>query len=107
MIRLLDLIVLHQEAHENAVLYLLRAGPHAGRTSLVKLPNCFAIEITDPKLSVQKLEQMISDFRLLGCLRPQGHHQIINGEQFLDLMVEVDELGMMNAHCEMPKFDHG
>lgn len=105
--KLLDLIVLHQERHEKAVLWLLRAGSNAGRTSLVCMPNCFAIEITDPRLTKQTLEQMINDYRLMGCLEPQGPHHIINGEQFLPLSVDIDEYGIMSAHCDRADQIHG
>lgn len=97
--KLLDLIELHQERHENAVLWLFRAGPKSGMTSFTPVPNCFAIEIKDPRLTKQRLEQMLSDYRLMGCLEPAGPHKIINGEHFLPLLVDVDEYGIMAAHC--------
>jgi hypothetical protein len=106
-VKLLDLIELHQEKHENAVLWIMRAGPHAGRTSLVSVPNAFAVEIKNPKLSKYKLEQMISEYRQMGCLNPQGAHHIINGEQFLPLMVDMDEYGIFSAHCDKADQLHG
>ncbi len=105
--RLLDLITLHQDCHENAVLWLLRAGAQAGLTSYAHVPNSFAIEITEPRLTIQKLEQMINDYRLLGCLEPSGPHKIINGEHFLPLLVDIDEYGIMSAHCSRADQIHG
>lgn len=100
-------MVLHQERHEKAVLWMFRAGPKSGLTSFTPVPNCFAIEITDARLTVQRLEQMIADYRQMDCLNPQGPHQIINGEQFLFLMVDIDEYGIMSAHCDRADRIHG
>ena len=104
--KLLDLINLHQESHEKAVLWVFRFGQRAGMTSMVHLPNCFAIEIKDPRLTVQILEQMIHEYKEMGCLKPQGPNKILNGEQFLPLMVDIDEYGMMSAYCDKPNLTH-
>ncbi len=85
---------------------MFRTGIHAGRTSLVYAPNCFAIEIKNPRLTVQCLEQMMNDYRIIGCLIPLGKFQIISGEQFLNLMVLDEEEGFV-ADCGLPNQIHG
>jgi hypothetical protein len=105
-VKLLDLIDVYRYKHEESVCFLVLSGPYAGTISPTWSNNCFAVVIKDRKVTAKQVEYILTEFKAIGCLKPDPHG-LISGESLLKLSVDIDENGVIRVDCGEPAAIHG